>query len=167
MGSGGPGNIVHIDNLYVVTKKAKTNINIKLGDFLIFDTDGLRPVLTTDFSLNDRFLNLNTAGPVYQALEDANNLNALDAADRKGELSVATTGTSWVTKMAAGVESTKRVGISRLDARTPVIAVADVANALSPTIDEVLGSYKKKEFARVAEDSVLNENGIIATGQVA
>ncbi|KKL88121.1 hypothetical protein LCGC14_1927850, partial [marine sediment metagenome] len=40
MGSGGPGNITHIDNLYVKTVPVKTNIAILLGEFVIFDTDG-------------------------------------------------------------------------------------------------------------------------------
>jgi len=68
--------------------------------------------------------------------------------------------------MAAAVEPTKRVGISRLDSRTPIIAVSDVAGAgsLKPTIDETLGQYKHKEFATFASDSALNDDGVISTG---
>ena len=163
MGSGGPGNIVHIDNLYVTTRAVKTNTDIKLGDFVIFDTDGLRPLVIGDIAVDNTFFDLAVDGPVYQALEDANNLDALDVVDRKTEVSIATTGTDWTVKMAASVPPSARVGIHRLDARTPKIAVDD--GAAAPTIAEALGSYKKKEFARLAEDSVLNDDGVVATGQ--
>jgi len=171
MGSGGPGNITHIDNLYVKTVACKTNINILLGEYVIFDTDGYRPVVVGDFSADDRFLDINseTAGGVdgvFQAVEDANNLTTTPVVDRKTEVSVATTGTDWVTKIAASVRPSRRVGISRLDARTPIIATAAVANSLAPTLDESLGVYKHKEFARLAAISVLNDDAIIATGQV-
>ena len=68
--------------------------------------------------------------------------------------------------MEVGVSPGERVGISRLDARTPVIAVDGQAGAIpaNPTLDETLGIYKSKEFARLAEDSVLNDDGIISTG---
>lgn len=167
MGSGGPGNITHIDNLYVKTVPVTTNQSVLLGDFLIFDTDGYRTLLTTDFSADNSFLDLNVDN-VVQAAEDANNLNSTPAEDRKSEVSVLMRGTDWVTKMAAGVEPNKRVGISRLDSRTPVIAVSDVAAAIpaAPTIDETLGVYKHKEFARLAEDSLLNDDGIVSTGEV-
>ena len=51
MGSGGPGNITHIDNLYVKPQAVKTNTNILLGEYLIFDTDGLRSITASDFAL--------------------------------------------------------------------------------------------------------------------
>ena len=165
MGSGGPGNIVHIDNLYILTVKVKTNVKVTLGSFLIFDTDGYRDLIAGDFALDNRFLNLQVDN-VVQAGEDADNLTTTAVADRKTEVSVITKGADWVTSMAAGVEPGKPVGISRLDARVPIIAVADVANALPPVLVEVLGSYKKKEFARLAEDSILNDDGIISTGVV-
>jgi hypothetical protein len=66
--------------------------------------------------------------------------------------------------MAAGVEPSKKVGISRLDSRTPIIAVSDVANAAAPVITEILGQYKHKEFAQLAQDSALNDDGVISTG---
>jgi len=165
MGSGGPGNIVHIDNLYILTVKVKSNTKVTLGSFLIFDTDGYRDLIAGDFSADNRFLDLQVDN-VVQAGEDADNLTTTAVADRKTEVSVITKGSDWVTSMAASVEPGKPVGITRLDARTPVIAVADVANALPPILVEVLGSYKKKEFARLAEDSVLNDDGIISTGVV-
>ena len=165
MGSGGKGNITHIDNLYVLTVKVKSNTKVTLGSFLIFDTDGYRDLIAGDFALDNRFLNLQVDN-VVQAGEDADNLTTTAVADRKTEVSVITKGADWVTSMAAGVEPGKPVGISRLDARVPIIAVADVANALPPVLVEVLGSYKKKEFARLAEDSILNDDGIISTGVV-
>ena len=78
MGSGGPGNITHIDNLYVKTVPVTTNQSVSLGDFLIFDTDGYRTLLTTDFSADNTFLDLSVDN-VVQALEDANNLNTTPA----------------------------------------------------------------------------------------
>ena len=163
MGSGGPGNITHIDNLYVKTQPVKSNTAIVLGDYCIFDTDGLRPLATTDFSADDRFLDIGST-PVFQAGHDANNLNSTPAKDRVSKVSVLTVGGDWVCKMAAGVEPSKKVGISRLDARNPVIAVSDVANSVAPTLNQILGQYKHKEFAQLAQDSVLNDDGVIATG---
>ncbi len=165
MGSGGPGNIVHIDNLYVKPVKVKSNTKVTLGSYLIFDTDGYRDLVVGDFSANDRFLNLQVDN-VVQAAEDADNLTTTAVADRKTEVSVITKGSDWTCKMAANVESGKPVGISRLDARTPKIAVADVANSLAPILVEILGSYKHKEFSRLAEDSALNDDGVISTGVV-
>lgn len=165
MGSGGPGNIVHIDNLYVRTVKVKSNTKVTLGSYLIFDTDGYRDLATTDFSADDRFLDLQVDN-VLQAGEDADNLTTTPVNDRKTEVAAITKGSDWTTKMAVGVEPDKPVGISRLDARTPKIAVADVANALPPVLVERLGIYKHKEFARLSEDSVLNDDGVISTGVV-
>lgn len=167
MGSGGPGNITHIDNLYVKTVPVKSNTAVLLGEYLIFDTDGYRTLLTTDFSADNTFLDLNVDN-VVQAGEDANNLTATPVEDRKGEVSVIMRGSDWVVKMAAGVEANKRVGISRLDSRVPIIAVSDVAAAIpaAPTLDETLGVYKHKEFARQALTSVLNDDGIVSTGEV-
>ncbi len=168
MGSGGPGNVTHIDNLYVKTVKVQDNTNISLGDYLIFDTTGYRSLVVGDFSADDRFLDLYSQGAagidgVFQAAEDANNLTTTPVADRHGEVSVLTVGSDWITKSAVGIEPGRRVGIHRLDARTPIIAIADVANALAPITDEVLGIYKGKEFARLAETSVLNDDAIVST----
>ncbi len=167
MGSGGPGNITHIDNLYVKTVKVQDNAAVLLGEYLIFDTTGYRALATTDFGADNSFLDLNVDN-VVQAAEDANNLTTTPVADRHPEVSVLTKGSDWVCKAAAGIEPGKPVGISRLDARTPVIAVSDVAAAIpaAPTISEHLGTYKGKEFARLAEDSVLNDDAIISTGVV-
>jgi len=165
MGSGGPGNIVHIDNLYVKTVAVKSNTKVTLGSYLIFDTDGYRDLVAGDFSADDRFLDLQVDN-VVQAGEEADNLTTTPVNDRKPEVAVITKGSDWVTKMAVGVEPGKPVGISRLDARVPIIAVADVANSLAPVLVERLGTYKSKEFARLAGDSVLNDDGIISTGVV-
>lgn len=162
MGSGGPGNIVHIDNLYVKTVDVRTNDSVLLGDFVIFDTTGFRTVVAGDFALDDRFFDLQTE-PVFQALEDANNLTTTPIEDRKDEVAVAILGTDWVAKMAAGVLPGQRVGIHRLDARTPIIAISQTANAAFPTLDQSLGHYQHKEFARKALVSVLNDDGVIHT----
>jgi len=165
------GDIVHIENLDVKTITVKTNIAILKGEYVIFDTDGYRPLLATDFSADDRFLDLSSEGVngvdgVFQAAEDANNLTTTPVADRRTEVSVIRGGSDWVTKVAVGIEPGRRVGISRLDSRVPIIAVADVANALAPTLDETLGTYSNKEFARLAATSVLNDDAIIKTGRV-
>jgi hypothetical protein len=158
-----PGKIVHIDNLYVKTRAVKFNTVIVTGEYCIFDTDGLRPLVVGDFSADDRFLSIGTK-PVFQAGHNANNLTTTAVNDRVTEVSVITVGSDWICKMAAGVEPSKRVGISRLDSRVPIIAVSDVANAVAPTITETLGQYKHKEFAQLASDSVLNDDGVISTG---
>ena len=174
MGSGGPGNIVHIDNLYVKTVPVKTNIAIVIGDFIIFDTDGFRPLLAGDFSADNTYLDLNGAlasgvvDGIMQALEDANNLTTTPVEDRKTEVAGALKGTDWVVKTDAGVNPTRRVGISRLDSRVPIIAVVDTAVAIprAPTLDESLGVYKHKEFARQALVTVLNDDSVVSTGEV-
>jgi hypothetical protein len=89
MGTGGPGNIVHIDNLYVVTVPVMTNASVSQGDFLIFDTDGYRTLIASDFSMDDRFLDLQVDN-VVQAGHDANNLTATPVNDRVPLVSVIT-----------------------------------------------------------------------------
>lgn len=173
MGSGGPGNIVHIDNLYVKTVKVKSNTKVTLGSFIIFDTNGYRDLVVGDFSANDVFLDIyselgaNSVKGVFQAGEDADNLTTTAVNDRKPEVAVITVGSDWTVKMAAGVKPTRRVGIHRLDARSPIIAVSDVEDTIvtpsAPTLNQILGIYKHKEFARLAENSVLNDDGVIST----
>ncbi|KKK70646.1 hypothetical protein LCGC14_2921880 [marine sediment metagenome] len=173
MGSGGPGNIVHIDNLYAKSVKVADNTAILIGEYLIFDTTGYRPLVVSDFSGNDVFLDIyselgaNGVDGVFQAAHDANNLTTTPVRDRVGEVSVLTVGTDWVVKAAAGIEPGRRVGIHRLDARTPIIAISDVEDTLvtpsAPTIDQSLGIYKGKEFARLSETSVLNDDAIVST----
>lgn len=158
-----PGSIVHIDNLYVKPQAVKSNTKITKGEFCIFDTDGLRPIATTDFTGDDSFLDIE-ATPVFQAGHDADNLTTTPANERVTKVSVLTVGGDWVVKMAAGVKPSERVGISRLDSRTPVIAVSDVANAAKPALKETLGQYKHKEFARFAANSALNDDGVVSTG---
>lgn len=172
MGSGGPGNITHIDNLYVKTVTVQDNANILLGDFVIFDTTGWRSLVAGDFSADNTYLDLNGAlasgvvDGIGQALEDANNLTTTPAEDRHSEVTIALMGTDWVVKTDAGVQTNRRVGITRLDSRTPVIAVSDTAVAIprNPNIDETLGIYKHKEFSRLAELTVLNDDSVVTTG---
>ena len=163
MGSGGPGNITHIDNLYVKTVPVMANTAVVLGDYLIFDTTGYRTLLTTDFGGDDSFLDLQVDN-VVQAAHDANNLTTTPIADRVDEVSVLTKGSDWVVKAAVGIEPGKPVGICRLDARTPIIAVADIANALPPVLVEILGTYKAVEFARLAANTLLDDDAIVSTG---
>ena len=159
------GDIVHIEGLYVKPQAVKTNIKILKGDLCIFDTDGLRPILTTDFAADNRFLDIGST-PVFQAGHDADNLDSTAVGDRVTQVSVITKGSDLVYSMAAAVKPDDKVGISRLDSRTPVIAISDVANSAEPTIEEVLGIYKHKEFAKLAANSALNDDGVIATGVV-
>ena len=158
------GDIVHIEKLYVKPQAVKSNTNIDKGDYLI-DDSGLRVLVVGDFTDDDRFFDIG-AEAVFQAGHDANNLTTTAVKDRVTEVSVLTPGSDWVCKMAVDVKPDNKVGITRLDSRTPKIAINDVANALEPTIVEVLGHYKHKEFAKLASDSALDDDGIIATGVI-
>jgi len=161
------GSIVHIDNLYVKPQAVKSDTLIDTGDLCIFETDGLRPIVAGDFSGNDTFLDIESK-PIFQAGHRADNRTATLAKDKVNQVSVLTVGGDWVYPMAAGVEPSKRVGIHRLDARTPIIAISDVEDTLvtpsAPTLAQTLGQYKHKEFAKLASDSVLNDDGVISTG---
>lgn len=161
------GDIVHIEGLYVKPQAVKSNISMLKGEYLIFDTDGLRPLLASDFTANDTFLDLNVH-PVVQAGHNADNLNTTPVNQRVSEVSVITPGSDMVCKMAAGVKPAKKVGIHRLDSRTPVIAISDVEDTLvtpsAPLHEQTFGQYKHKEFSTKANDSVLNDDGVIATG---
>lgn len=165
MGSGGPGNISHIDNLYVKPQAVKTNTNILLGDYVIFDTDGLRSIIAADFSADNRFLNL-ISFPVFQAAESANNLTTTPVLDRKTSISVIGIGADWVNKMEAAILPGKTVGVKRLDSHTPVFFAAHNANAVIPNVAETLGRYTHKEFATEAEISVDNDDGLVHTGLI-
>ena len=158
------GDIVHIEGLYIKPQTVKANVNIVKGDYLI-DDSGLRPVVAGDFSADDRFFNIG-AEALFQAGHDANNLTTTPVNDRVTEVSVLTPGSDWVCTMAANVKPENKVGLTRLDSRVPVIAISDVANSLEPTIVEILGHYKHKEFAKLASDSALNDDGVIATGLI-
>lgn len=157
------GDIVHIERLTVKPQACKTNINILKGDFLMFETDGLRPVLVGDFPADDRFFDIG-AEPIFQAGHDANNLTTTPVGDRVTQVSAIHIGSDWVCKIAAGVDPSDKVGLSNLASRTPVIAISEIANALEPTIVEALGRYSHKEFAKLAAISVLNDDAVIETG---
>ena len=163
MGSGGPGNITHIDNLYVKPQAVKTNTIILLGEYVIFETDGLRTIVAGDFSADDRFLDIKS-NPVFQAAESANNLTTTLILDRKTSITVINIGADWINKMDAGVLPGRQVGIKRLDSHTPVFFVSDIANSVVPTFNETLGKYQHKEFATTAAISVDNDNGTVHTG---
>jgi len=163
MGTGGPGNIVHIDNLYVKTFNVKDDVNIVLGEFVVIEDDAgkavARPLVIADVA-NLAFVDL-TALNVVQAGEDANNLTTTDSLLRKGQIECITKGSDWVTVMEAGVLPDNTVGIKRDDAAVVTIFVM----AATIVATEMLGSYKHKEFSTVAEESVTDDNGIISTGR--
>ncbi len=163
MGTGGPGNIVHIDNLYVKTFNVKDNVNIVLGEYVVIEDDAgfavARPLVVGDVA-NTAFVDL-TSLNIVQAGENANNLTTTDALLRKGQIECITKGSDWTTVMASGVLPDSTIGIKRDDAAVVTIFVADAT--IVPA--EILGSYKHKEFSTVAELSATDDNGIISTGR--
>ena len=166
MGTGGPGNIVHIDNLYVKDMPVKANTIIVLGEFVIFEAGaGVRPIVAGDFSGNNTFLPLGTK-QVFQAGESSNNLNSTPVADRKVTCECITVGSDWSVVMRVGAIPGGPVGILRVDAATPLFQVSQflVNGTTVITAGNVLGQYKHKEFSTEANVSVQADNGIISTG---
>ncbi len=164
MGTGGPGNIVHIDNLYVKTFNVQDNVNIVIGDFVVIETTGVRPLLDSDFSGADLFLDLSTVN-VVQAGENANNLTTTDALLRKNQIECITKGSDWVVVMRVGVLPDNPVGILRVGtAELFEVSYLDINVPSVVAANERLGVYKHKEFSTVAEVSVQDDNGIISTG---
>lgn len=163
MGTGGPGNVVHIDNLYPKTFNVKDNTLIVLGDFVINDS-GVRPIVAGDFTANDTFLNLQT-GPIYQAGESSNNLDSTAVAQRKTTCECFTKGSDMSAVMRVGVIPDQPVGILRVDGASPVFQIAEqsVANTFV-VFKEVWGIYKHKEFDTIADISVQGDDGVISTG---
>lgn len=163
MGTGGPGNIVHIDNLTVQDFAVKTNTSIVLGDFVIFDS-GVRPIVAGDFTGNDAFLDIQ-ATPVYQAGESSNNLTTTPVNERKTTCECITRGSDISAVMRVGATPDSPVGILRVDGGTPVFQIASQdVGATVVAAKEVLGIYKYKEFSTEANISVQGDNGVIATG---
>lgn len=168
MGSGGPGNIVHIDNLYVKTINVKDNVNIVLGKFVVIEDDSgfavARPLVDADFSGPDLFLDLSLFN-IVQAGENSNNLTTTDALLRKPKIECITKGSDWTTIMRAGVLPDKPVGIVRVGtAELFEIANVDIASSAALAVGETLGVYKHKEFSTVGEISAQDDNGVITTG---
>lgn len=164
MGTGGPGNIVHIDNLYVKTFNVQDNVNIVLGQFVVIEATGARPLLDSDFSGADLFLDLSTVN-VVQAGEDANNLTTTDALLRKNQIECITKGSDWVVVMRVGVLPDNPVGILRVGtAELFEVSYLDIDTPSVVAANERLGIYKHKEFSTVADVSVQDDNGIISTG---
>lgn len=163
MGSGGPGNIVHIENLYVKPIAVKTNAKINLGNYCIFDTDGLRELTAADCGTGaiGQFLSLVDELAVYQAGETADNLTTTPVLDRKTKVNVILRTSDWVTIMEAGVRPNTRVGI-QVKTLTPDTFVVNNTS----TFDNIIGLYMHKEFAALAETSVLDDDGVIATGRI-
>lgn len=163
MGTGGPGNIVHIDNLYVKTYNVKDNVNIVLGEYVVIENDGgnavARPLVVGDV-VNLAFVDLSALN-IVQAGEDANNLDTTDPLLRKNQIECITKGSDWTGIMEAGVLPDSSVGIKRVDGGAKSIFI------ISATIvaEEILGSYKHKEFSTVAEISVTDDHGVISTGR--
>jgi hypothetical protein len=168
MGTGGPGNIVHIDNLYVKTFNVQDDVNIVLGEFVVIEDDGgkaiARPLTDSDFSGADLFLDLSTVN-IVQADEDANNLATTDPLLRKGQIECITKGSDWTVVMRAGVLPDSPVGILRVGtAELFEVSYLDIDTPSVVAANERLGIYKHKEFSTVAEVSVQDDNGIISTG---
>ena len=167
MGTGGPGNIVHIDNLYVKDFAVKDDTNILLGDFVIIEATGVvRPIETGDFIDNDRFLDL-SAHQVAQAGESANNLNATPVGDRKTTCECITIGSDWTVVMRPGTIPSAPVGILRFDAGPgPGFKVSQFQTdgTTKAAANEILGQYKHKEFNTLASISVDLDHGVISTG---
>ncbi len=168
MGTGGPGNIVHIDNLYVKTINVKDNVNIILGQFVVIEDDSgfavARPLVDADFSGADVFLDLSLLN-IVQAGENANNLTTTDALLRKPKIECITKGSDWTTIMRAGVLPDKPVGIVRVGtAELFEIANIDIATSAALVLGETLGVYKHKEFSTVAEISAQDDDGVLTTG---
>jgi len=164
MGTGGPGNIVHIDNLYVKTFNVQDNVNIVIGDFVVIEATGVRPLLDSDFTGPDLFLDLSTVN-VVQAGENANNLTTTDALLRKNQIECITKGSDWVVVMRVGVLPDNPVGILRVGtAELFEVSYLDIATPSVVLANERLGVYKHKEFSTVADVSAQDDNGIISTG---
>lgn len=165
MGTGGRGNIVHIDNLYVKTFNVKDNVNILLGDYVIFETGaGMRPLVVGDFTGDDTFLDLELNNLLI-AGEDANNLDTTDPLLKKNQIECLTKGTDWTLNMRAGVDPDKPIGILRVDAGPEPFQAANAqVSAEIVATKERLGIYKHKEFSTVADTSAQDDNGIVSTG---
>ena len=168
MGTGGPGNIVHIDNLYVKTFNVKDNVNITIGQFVVLEDDSgfavARPLVDADFGAAGEFLDLSLFN-IVQAGEDANNLTTTDALLKKNQIECITKGSDWTTIMRAGVLPDKPVGIVRVGtAELFEIANIDIATSAALVFGETLGVYKHKEFSTVAEITAQDDNGVISTG---
>lgn len=164
MGTSGPGNIVHIDNLYVKTFNVQDDVNIVLGDFVVIEATGARPLLDSDFSAPDVFLDLSLLN-IVQAGEDANNLTTTDELLRKDQIECITKGSDWVVVMRVGVLPDNPVGILRVGtAELFEVSYLDIDAPSVVAVNERLGVYKHKEFSTVADVSVQDDNGIISTG---
>ncbi len=164
MGTGGPGNIVHIDNLYVKTFNVQPNVNIILGQFVVIESTGVRPLVDSDFTGADVFLDLSTIN-VVQAGENANNLTTTDPLLRKDQIECITKGSDWTVVMRAGVLPDNPVGILRVGtAELFEVSYLDINVPSVVASNERLGVFKHKEFSTVATVSAQDDNGIISTG---
>lgn len=168
MGTGGRGNIVHLDNTYVKAVNVKDNVNIILGDYCIIEDNAgeaeVRPLVAGDFSGgDDTFLNLSLLSLVI-AGEDANNLTTTDTLLRKNQIECLLKGTDWTLNMAASVIPNTPIGILRVDAAPEPFQAASETGGATPVAQiEKLGLYQHKEFSTVANVSVLDDDGIITT----
>lgn len=157
MGTGGPGNIVHIDNLYVKTFDVQDDVNIVLGEFVVIEATGARPLVDGDVAA-PAFFDLHALN-IVQAAENANNLTTTDPSLRKNQVECITKGSDWTVKMGVDVLPDTTVGIFAVS-ETPI--VTEVRSTLVAA--EILGIYKHKEFATVAQPSVADDDGIVSTG---
>lgn len=166
MGTSGPGNIVHIDNLYVKDVPVLSNTKITLGEFVVFlkTENAVRPLIDAD-AADNAFLNLKNLR-ILQAGESADNLDTTPVADRKTTCECITKGSDWVVFMRAGAVPDGNVGIIRKDSDIPnkyqVSELSGTGGAIA--VENVLGLYKHKEFSTIALVSLQGDNGIVSTG---
>ena len=160
MGTAGPGNIVHIDNLYVKTFDVKEDEILRLGEISVYDdTSDALITLNDDGVVADTVIvNAQTFRPVQNG-EDADNRLATDEILKKSQIECITIGSDWEGKMEADILPGQSVGIKRVDA-----AVGGFRFAATVVANEVVGIYKHKTFSTVAKKSVLDDSGIVSTG---
>lgn len=160
MGTSGPGNIVHIDNLYVKTFDVFADQFLKLGEIAVYDdgTDTIRTLNDDAVVADTVILNAQTFRPVQNG-EDADNRNATEDLLKKDQIECLTIGSDWEGIMEAGILPGQSVGIKRVDA-----AVGGFRFAATVVANEVVGIYKHKTFSTVAKKSVLDDSGIVSTG---
>ena len=160
MGTSGPGNVIHIDNLYPKTHDVKADELINLGTIAIYDDTSDAVITLNDDGVvsEGAVLNAQTNRP-SQAGEDANNLTTTDALLRKSQIEVLTRGGDWEGRMEAGILPGDTVGIKRVDA-----ALGGFRFTATNTVTQIVGIYKGKSFSSVSKKSVLDDNGIVSTG---
>ena len=168
MGTSGRGNIIHIDNTYVKPINVAENVKIELGNYCIVIEESseavVRPLLASDFSGNDAFLDINTNSVVI-AGEEADNLDTTEESLRKTQCTCLLRGTDWEANTRAGVLPEQPVGLLRVDGEDEPFQFAHETDGATPVASgEVVGTYKTKSFTSIARISQQDDLSIIQTG---